>query len=156
MKTPLFSYHGYNISQKIIAWLSSPDGLILTNHNQKPQLLLESFKNRMGLSELSCFHYDLSSLLSVRSLEHMDASFSLEEINSAIKCVLNSHAPGPDGFNGMFIKKCWNIVEDDFLRQFRDFCNTNLDLRTINSSHIALIPKKSNPESIDILDLSPC
>jgi hypothetical protein len=37
----------------------------------------------------------------------------------------------------------------DFLRLFRDFCNTNLDLRSINSSHIALIPKKSNPETVD-------
>ena len=35
------------------------------------------------------------------------------------------------------------------MRLFRDFCNTDLDMRSINSSHIALIPKKSNPKSVD-------
>ena len=62
--------------------------------------------------------------------------------------------PCPDRFNGLFIKKCWNIVKDDFLSLFRDFCHTNLDLRSINSSHIALIPKKSNPTVDDFRPIS--
>jgi hypothetical protein len=23
------------------------------------------------------------------------------------------HALGPDGFNGVFLKKCWNIIKED-------------------------------------------
>ena len=46
-------------------------------------------------------------------------------------------------------KKCWHIVKDDFIRLFRDFYCHNVDLRSINSSIIALIPKKDNPETVN-------
>lgn len=66
-----------------------------------------------------------------------------------IKSLPNNHALGPDGFNGLFIKKCQNIVKNDFNRLMHDFCNLNTDLTSINSSVIALIPKKDNPEKVD-------
>ena len=46
-------------------------------------------------------------------------------------------------------KKCWHIVKDDFIKLFRDFSCHNIDLRSINSSIIALIPKKDNPETVN-------
>jgi retron-type reverse transcriptase len=66
-----------------------------------------------------------------------------------IKRLPNSHAPRMNGLNGLFIKKCWNIIQNDFTRLLQDFSSHNLDLRSINSSFIVLIPKKENPESID-------
>lgn len=66
-----------------------------------------------------------------------------------IKNMPNEHAPGPDGFSGLFIKKCWYIVKNEFTRLFMDFCTQNIDLTSINSSHIALIPKKDNPELVN-------
>jgi hypothetical protein len=93
--------------------------------------------------------YDLTSLLTQHDLDHLDLDFSQEEIDLVIKSLPNSHAPGPDGFNGFFIKKSWNIIKNDFIRLFKDFCNFNTDLRSINSSIIALVPRKSSPESMD-------
>jgi hypothetical protein len=46
-------------------------------------------------------------------------------------------------------KKCWSIIKPDFLRLFNDFFNNTIDLASINSSHIALIPKKNNPKIVD-------
>lgn len=37
------------------------------------------------------------------------------------------------------------FFKDDFIRLFKDFYSNNVDLRSINSSFIALIPKKDNP-----------
>jgi hypothetical protein len=30
-------------------------------------------------------------------------------------------APGPDGFNGLFMKKCWDIIKVDFYKVCQDF-----------------------------------
>lgn len=140
--------------KNFIASLTTTDGILVTDHNQKAQLLWESFKNRMGISNFSGITYVLSSILTANNLDHLDADFSLEEINSIIRSLPNSHASGPDEFNGMFLKKCWGIVKEDFLRLFRNFSTFNLDLRSINFSNIALIPKKTNPESVDFRPIS--
>jgi hypothetical protein len=93
--------------------------------------------------------YDLSSLLTQHNLSHLDDDFSQDEIDLVIKNLPNSDAPGPDGFNGFFIKKCWNIIKGDFIRLLNDFCSLNIDLKSINSPVIALIPKKDNPAGVD-------
>ena len=93
--------------------------------------------------------YNIGELLTSHDLEDLDVDFSQQEIEMVIKSLPNNHAPGPDRFNGLFIKKCWHIVKDDFIQLFRDFNCHNIDLRSINSSIIALIPKKDNPETVN-------
>jgi hypothetical protein len=93
--------------------------------------------------------YNLSDLLTVHNLDHLDEDFSQNEIDMVIKDLPNNHAPWHDGFNGLFIKKCWNIIKVDFTRLLKDFCDHNVDLTNINSSVIALIPKRDNPETVD-------
>jgi hypothetical protein len=39
-------------------------------------------------------------------LEHISAPFTREEIDNVVKHMPIDKAPGPDGFNGMFFKKC--------------------------------------------------
>jgi hypothetical protein len=58
-------------------------------------------------------------------------------------------APGPDGFNGLFLKKCWLIVKDDFVALVKDFHDGSLNLQNINSSFITLVPKVQSPESVN-------
>ena len=58
-------------------------------------------------------------------------------------------APGPDGFNGFFMKSCWEIVKEDFYNLCFDFFNGSLDLQSINNSHITLIPKTNNPATVN-------
>jgi hypothetical protein len=61
----------------------------------------------------------------------------------------SDHAPGPDGFNGAFFKRCWPIIKDDILRLCKDFADGNLNLESINGSLITLIPKKDNPRYVN-------
>ena len=112
-------------------------------------MLWTNYKNKLGVSEFTSISYNLSSLLLMHNLEDLYANFTNGEIEGVIKNLPNSHAPRPDGFNGLFIKKCWNFIKDDFIRLFKDFCDNNINLSSINSSFIALIPKKENPENID-------
>ena len=59
--------------------------------------------------------------------------------------MLVDKAPGPDGFNGMFFKKCWNIIKEDVYQLCNDFFSRQVDPQAINTSFIALIPKNNNP-----------
>jgi hypothetical protein len=102
-------FHSFaTISHKrnFIVSLTSTDGDSITNHEQKANLIWSSFKDRMGASDFKNISYDLSSLLVPQNLSEIDSDFSQEEIDLVIKTLLDSHAPGPDGFNGLFIKKC--------------------------------------------------
>lgn len=93
--------------------------------------------------------YDLSSLLTMQDLDSLDSDFSEDEIEMVIKSLPNNHAPGLDGFNGLFFKRCWPIIKGDFSRLLHDFCSLNIDITRINSSVVAPIPKKENPEKVD-------
>jgi hypothetical protein len=49
--------------------------------------------------------YNLSQLVQVRdNLEDLARPFSIDDIDTVIKQMSANKAPGPDGFNGFFLK----------------------------------------------------
>jgi hypothetical protein len=58
-------------------------------------------------------------------------------------------APGPNGFNELFIKKCWHIIKEEVYQLCFDFFNEKIDLQAINSSFITLVPKVNNPSKVN-------
>jgi len=50
---------------------------------------------------------DLSSLV---------APFDRQQIDLVVRSLHSDKAPGPDGFNTDFTKKCWPIIYEDFYR----------------------------------------
>jgi len=91
------------------------------NHQWKANVLWVSFKSRLGISDFSDMVYNLTYLLQGHDVEHLEEDFSIEDIHNVTKALPNCHSPGPDGFNGLFIKKCSHIIKDDFFRLFYDF-----------------------------------
>jgi hypothetical protein len=66
--------------------------------------------------------FDLASLIAkLPGLEELTTPFLSKEIDLVIKEMPSDRAPGPDGFNGMFLKKCWSIIKDDFHELSRGF-----------------------------------
>lgn len=110
----------------------------------------------MGCSEFTNMAYNLDNLLPEHNLDHLDTDFSQEEIDFVIKKPAQQPCPRPEGFNGFFIKKCWAIVKEDFTRLLRDFSTNNIDLRSINSSIIAPIPRKTILKRLMTSDPLPC
>lgn len=102
----------------------------------------------MGLSGNVTMHFDLGSQVSVSNevnLEGLITPFSVAEIEDIIKNMPPDKAPGPDGFNGVFFKKCWQIIKPDIFRLFNDFFENRVNLAPINGSYIILVPKVCSP-----------
>ena len=90
-----------------IAQLLNDNGAWVQDHEGKANLLWCSFKNMMGVSSGISMLFDLNSLLTRREdLNLLAEPFLQEEIDNIIKRMPNDKAPGPDGFNGKFMKKC--------------------------------------------------
>lgn len=70
----------------------------------------------MGQSGNVTMAFDLSSL--IQSPDNVDLNYFVEpflhsEIDNIVRSMPADKAPRPDGFNGVFIKKCWNIIKGD-------------------------------------------
>jgi hypothetical protein len=63
---------------------------------------------------------------------------------------------GPDGVNGYFMKKKWELIKHPFYQLCHAFYEGSLDLQSINSTYIALIPKMDKIQKMhQTLDQSP-
>jgi hypothetical protein len=104
----------------------------------------------MGVSSDPVMVFDLGSLVQVADdLDHLVLPFQHEEIDAIIKKMPTDKAPGPDGFNGLFMKKCWSTICHDFYALCEEFYNGNTNLECINSSFITLVPKVDSLESVN-------
>jgi hypothetical protein len=74
----------------------------------------------------------------------LEVTFSKEEIDDIVKNMPTDKSPGPDGFNGAFLKHCWPFIKDEFYKLFFAFHEGNLYIQSINSAFITLIPKKDH------------
>ncbi|WVZ64661.1 LOW QUALITY PROTEIN: hypothetical protein U9M48_014155 [Paspalum notatum var. saurae] len=91
-------------------------------------------------SQTACQETEPKDLVPVTTeLEGLIAPFSEAEIDLVVKQMPLDKAPGPDGFTGCFLKKCWYIIKHDFYRLCDDFYNEKIDLKCINTSFITLI-----------------
>lgn len=133
-----------------IAQLTSHTGEVLQNHSEKASLLLESFKERLGISEHTAIPSAYLRLISPNhNLLILEDPFTEEEIDAVVAELPSNKSPGPDGFNTDFIKKCWSIIKKDFYELCSQFHSGNLCLQSINSSFIALIPKKDGAATVN-------
>jgi hypothetical protein len=103
----------------------------------------------MGISTNPTMLFDLHSLFNIQGdFSSLVEPFSHVDIDNVIKQMPSDKAPGPDGFNGFFMKKCWHIIKEDFYKLCEDFFQGYLCIDSINNSFITLVPKINNPETI--------
>jgi hypothetical protein len=126
----------------LITSIRASDGSEIFNHDNKAAFISNSFKDRLGVSSDPIPFHNLINIVQAHDLSQLDLPFSLEEIEEVVKDMPADRSPGPDGFNGAFLKKCWQLVKEDFIKLIQDFYDENLNLKSINTAHITLILKK--------------
>jgi len=140
--------------RNLITTLENSEGVIVTKHNAKEDLIWDSFKDRLGVSSFQGMNFDLPALIQPDlDLSFLVNPFSKEEIDVVVKHLPSDKAPGPDGFNTDFLKKCWPIICNEFYQFCSAFYNCNVCLQSLNGSHITLIPKHDN--AIRVSDFRP-
>ena len=121
-----------------IASLTDSNGNIVSDQDGKAHILWQAFRDRLGKSNTTEDHMNFQHILKkVDNLNILEAPFSCKEIDEVVKQMPSDKAPGPDGFNGAFIKHCWDIICQDFYRLIADIHAGVVNLQSINapSSH---------------------
>ena len=95
------SYRKNSISQ-----LQNENGVMISDHEGKAALLWTTYRNRMGVSLNPEMRFDLEHLIQVNfDFSILILPISTEEVDRIVKLMPSDKAPGPDGFNGCFLKK---------------------------------------------------
>lgn len=135
--------------KKLINEPVTKEGISLTLHAAKEQVLLEEFKNRLGTVEFSGFTIAPEDVIQRRNgLEALESLITHEEIDTVVRSLPNNKSPGPDGFNNEFVKASWPVIKADYYKLCESFYNGNCYLESINSSFITLLPKFDDPKSV--------
>jgi hypothetical protein len=143
--------HRHNTISQVL----NEEGIWVQDHSGKEALLWSSFRNRLGISTKINMLFNLEHLITPRdNLDALGTPITRDEIDSIGKRLPSEKAPGLDGFNGFFTKRCWNIIKNDFYMLCEDFFEGNKGLEGINNSFIVLIPKKNSQSQLMIIDPS--
>jgi hypothetical protein len=127
--------------------LTRQDGSIAVDHTEKAGILWQTFRDRLGFSSPIDQNFRFSDYIQPASdLNSLSAPFLHSEIDNLVAELPSDKAPGPDGFNGLFIKTCWPIIKYDFYRLCHDFWEGNVNLQSINDAFITLVPKVHSPQ----------
>ncbi|XP_059639948.1 uncharacterized protein LOC132282327 [Cornus florida] len=79
------------------------------------------------------------------------------EIQACFLAFNNDKSPGPDGFNAHFYQMAWPVVGRDVINAIRTFFVNGKLLKEVNNFYIALVPKTSNPTTLnDFRPISCC
>lgn len=101
------------------------------------------------------------STLSRKVTAHMNAylcqMFSATEVKEAVFQMGPYKAPGPDGIGASFFQHHLSVVESDVTTAVLSFLNGSASIAEINSTYLALIPKKRQAFSVnDYMPISLC
>nr|AAX96619.1 retrotransposon protein, putative, LINE sub-class [Oryza sativa Japonica Group]ABA92975.1 retrotransposon protein, putative, LINE subclass [Oryza sativa Japonica Group] len=107
------------------------------------------FKLKVLRKRLLAWRKNLSKLLLLLTNYNKVIDFLDLEIDSLVSVIPTDKAPGTDGFNGFFMKKCWHIIAQDYYRLAAYFHAECTNLKILNSSYITLVPKKNSPETVN-------
>jgi hypothetical protein len=125
-------------------------GEVISDHQQMVGIVLNKFREIMGVSKGINMCLDIVSLLPyVDGIETLTRPFEKEEMDKVIKYKSADKAPEPDGFNDLFLKKCWHIIVEDFYKLSHDFHARLISLESLNSSFITLVPKTNSPQTVN-------
>jgi hypothetical protein len=123
-----------------VASLLLSDGNIVTEHKDKEEIIFQTYKDRLGSCSTPQMEFDLPPLITpIPGLEELSIPFTKQEIDDVIKYMPMDKAPGPDGFNGLFLKSCWSTIKVDIYALCFSFYEGNLELESINMGYITLI-----------------
>jgi len=113
------------------------------------QDLFTAGDNLMVTASIAALDRKVTEAMNQKMLE----PFTVEEISAALNQMPPLKAPGPDGFSACFYQTNWATIHPEVCEAVLYFLNSGEMEDSINTTHIALIPKNLSPGSV--LDYRP-
>ena len=107
-----------NYKGNYIATIKTDDDRILSNHDAKAAIIWHSFKDRMGQNDSPTMMFNLSEIIPINheiDFAALEEPFSPEEIDNIVKEMPLDKSPGPNGFNGTFLKNVGAVLKIYFI-----------------------------------------
>ncbi|KAJ6952190.1 hypothetical protein NC653_041365 [Populus alba x Populus x berolinensis] len=98
---------------------------------------------------LEDLHSIYPATISEASKSIAEAPITNDDIQAALFSIPDTKAPGPDGYNAFFFKKCWDIIKVDFTAAIRYFFLYNTLPRCVNATRVSLVPKQEHPACLN-------
>ena len=90
---------------------------MVTAHHDKAHALFNHYTQQLGSSptRLRTLDWDLLDI-QAHNLDHLDVQLTEEEVRRAVLDTPAEKAPGPDGYNGLFYRTCWQVIRHDLMQ----------------------------------------
>jgi hypothetical protein len=97
-----------------IASLLITDGSVISEYKGKEEIIFQAYKERLGSCDQPQMLFDLADLIQpAPGLEDLSIRLTKQEIDAVVQNMPLDKAPGPNGFNGQFLKSYWHIIKED-------------------------------------------
>lgn len=143
-----------HISKNYISKIIDGQGLIQESKEGIDNAFIHFYKELLGSAPSSAYlwehedHFTFNTTLEESQIDLLGAGVTSEEIKAALFSMKDGKSPGPDGFPAGFFKFNWEVVGSDFTSAIHNVFNCLKLVHGVNATHLALIPKLDNPESV--------
>lgn len=126
------------------------NGQLFTEVEAKEGLVYEYYNTILGTPFNREHTIDLSLLhLPTLNLQEQILPFSADEIKRIVMDTRSDRVPGPDGFNGGFLKAAWEVISPDVVRVFQAIWELDCrSLHLLNEAMMVLLRKTDAPASL--------
>ncbi|XP_028548140.1 uncharacterized protein LOC110109801 [Dendrobium catenatum] len=122
------------------------------DRNSKIQEIIDHFKvlvNHNNYASADESNFPTGSSFPIHLTEALIKPVTFEEVKNVVLAGHSDSAPGPDGYNFDFYKKCWHIIGNDVFRAVQSFFLKNYLPVGAKPTALVLIPKNKHACSID-------
>ncbi|XP_058776967.1 uncharacterized protein LOC131651319 [Vicia villosa] len=142
--------------------LYKEDDTLLTTQEEIEHAVVSYYESLMGTATRNISHVDISVMrngpqLTMEQRQSLELPISEQEIETALKGIGDSKAPGIDGFGAKFFKASWQTVKHDVMGDVRDFFENERMYKAVNCIVVTLIPKSDASRTIkDYIPIAGC
>ncbi|KAK4384943.1 putative mitochondrial protein [Sesamum angolense] len=133
--------------------LRNPDGSWTETAEGVQRCILEYFQgvftsSRPRPDDIQSGTEFLPTVVNAEMVEDLLRPYTETEVTKALFGMSPLKSPGPDGMPPIFYQKFWHVVKSDVISCVLNFLNSRILPRGFNETHIVLIPKCKQPQSL--------
>jgi exonuclease III len=131
-----------------INFINDQNGIRATDNNNIQTIFMDYFTNLFTSSNPSNLSNSLTGVanrIKPHMYDHLNMTFTSQEVFTAVHQLKGNSAPGPDGLSAKFFQSYWETIGVDVTNTILDILNNGGSPEQFNTTFICLIPKNKQP-----------